>query len=252
MLGKLALVGETRRDKLTRMLDNIFDYNEHDRTAYIARVAAALPSGAKVLDAGAGPCRHRRLFAHCDYKAQDFAKFTGEGHSYGELDYICDITAIPVADASFDFVLCSEVFEHIPTPDVAVRELARVLKPTGQMLLTAPFAAGIHMAPFHFCGGFSPYWYRHFLPLAGMEVVSITKNGGFFKLYGQESRRFLTLLTPTDKVGRAMFLPLKALLAIWFRLIVPIACHLLDRFDNTDAFTAGYFVLAKKPLDANR
>lgn len=205
-----------------------------------------------VLDAGAVPCHHRPLFAHCTYKALDFAKFTGEGHTYGELDYICEISAILVPDASFDFMLYSEVFEHIPRTDEALREFARLVKPTGMVLIIAPFAAGIYMAPYRFCGGFSPYCSRYFQPLAGLEVLTITKNRGFFKLYEQESRRFLTLLAPARRIGRWLFLPVKALLAVWFRLVAPPLCQWLDRFDWTDAFTAGYFLLGKKSADACR
>ena len=45
-------------------------------------------------------------------------------------------------------------------------------------------------------------------------------------------------------MGRVLFLPLKALLAIWFKLIVPVACHFLDRYAREDHFTVGYHVLA--------
>jgi len=228
------------------MLEKIFDYNEHARTTYVAQVATSLPSGTKVLDAGAGPCRYKPFFAHCNYSSQDFAKYTGEGHSYGEIDYVSDITSIPAEDASFDFILCTEVFEHIPRPEQALKEFSRLLKPGGKVLVTAPFAAGIHMAPYHYCGGFSPYWYKYFMPLCGLEIESIKNNGGFFKLYGQESRRFLALLTPQHPVKKALFLPLKIILAIWFRLLMPLVCYYLDPLDKSDSFTAGYFVMAHK------
>lgn len=41
----------------------------------------------------------------------------------------------------YDFVLCSEVLEHIPPPvDRAFRTLAQLLRPTGVLILTTPFA----------------------------------------------------------------------------------------------------------------
>lgn len=79
-----------------------------------------------------------------------------------------------------------------------------------------------------------------------MRVESIRPNGGFFKLYGQESRRFLSMLTPTHPLGRLFFLPVKMVFALWFRLFVPLACHFLDRLDRDPAFTAGYFVSGRK------
>jgi ubiquinone/menaquinone biosynthesis C-methylase UbiE len=49
-----------------------------------------------------------------------------------------DITSIPCADDSFDFVLCSHVLEHVPDDAGAMREIRRVLKPGGAAVLQHP------------------------------------------------------------------------------------------------------------------
>ncbi len=49
-----------------------------------------------------------------------------------------DIQTIPHPDASFDTVFCCETIEHVPDPDAALRELARVLKTGGKLYLTCP------------------------------------------------------------------------------------------------------------------
>ena len=46
-------------------------------------------------------------------------------------DAAIDLTAAGFADASFDWVICSHVLEHIPDLDSAVDELARILRPGG-------------------------------------------------------------------------------------------------------------------------
>jgi SAM-dependent methyltransferase len=227
-------------------LNPIFEFNQHNRDLFIRGVAEALPQGARVLDAGAGPCKYRPLFSHCRYESQDFGQYTGPDLKYGSIDHVCDITAIPIEEGSFDCVICTEVLEHVPQPERVIQELARILKPGGLLALTAPFTSGMHMAPYHYCAGFSPYWYQHFLPLSGMQLQSCTANGGFFKLYGQESRRFLYAVTPRNKLARLCFLPLKAVLALWFRLLVPVLCHYLDRLDTEPEQTTGYLVLARK------
>lgn len=45
---------------------------------------------------------------------------------------------LPFADESFDLVTCSETLEQVETPARAVQEMARVLKPGGRLLLSAP------------------------------------------------------------------------------------------------------------------
>ncbi|MFL5340324.1 MAG: class I SAM-dependent methyltransferase [Gemmataceae bacterium] len=51
---------------------------------------------------------------------------------------VADIQSLPYEDAAFDTVISCETVEHVPDPARAVRELARVLKPSGQLLLTTP------------------------------------------------------------------------------------------------------------------
>lgn len=49
-----------------------------------------------------------------------------------------DGTRLPFPDATFDRIICSEVLEHIPDDEAALRELRRVLKPDGVLAATVP------------------------------------------------------------------------------------------------------------------
>jgi SAM-dependent methyltransferase len=53
-------------------------------------------------------------------------------------DVQMDITAIDYPDSQFDVVLCSHVLEHVPDAGQAMRELCRILSPTGFALLDVP------------------------------------------------------------------------------------------------------------------
>src|SRR5687767_6439316 len=46
-----------------------------------------------------------------------------------------DLTRMPYPDASFDAIVCGWVLEHLPDPRPGLRELARVLRPRGRLLL---------------------------------------------------------------------------------------------------------------------
>jgi SAM-dependent methyltransferase len=52
-----------------------------------------------------------------------------------------DLTQLTFASGQFDWVLCFEVFEHIPQFQRAFAECARILKPGGRMLFSTPFDA---------------------------------------------------------------------------------------------------------------
>jgi ubiquinone/menaquinone biosynthesis C-methylase UbiE len=179
--------------------------NEIARERWIRQQLERLPSKWRLLDAGAGEQRYRKYCGHLDYVAQDFAQYVpskdpaglhADSWNYSHLDIVCDITAIPEPSASYDAVLCTEVLEHLPDPRAAMRELSRVLKPDGILILTAPFCSLTHFAPYHFATGFNRSWYETHLPALGIEIEEITPNGNYFEYIAQELRRL------PDMMGR--------------------------------------------------
>lgn len=50
-----------------------------------------------------------------------------------------DLTALTMPSASLDGIGCFDVLEHVPDYRSAIAEMARVLKPGGSLVLTAPF-----------------------------------------------------------------------------------------------------------------
>lgn len=224
--------------------------NEAVRHAWVAEALAALPDGARLLDAGAGEGRYAPLCGRFEYVAQDFAAYEGRGDGAGlqtgtrdssKLHLVCDITAIPEPDASFDAVLCTEVLEHLPDPLAALRELARLVRPGGVLILTAPFCSLTHYAPYHHATGFNRYYYEQHLPALGFEIAALEANGNFFEYLAQELRR-------VHKVAAryAAARPRK-----WESAALRVVLAMLGRLSRADGGSQellcyGYHVLARK------
>jgi SAM-dependent methyltransferase len=145
---------------------------------FVRRAAGRLPSGARVLDAGAGECIYRPLFPGGGYVAVD--RGIGDGAwNYGKLDALADLERAPFAAATFDAVVCTETLEHVARPGAVLRELRRVVRGGGLLVLTVPFLQPVHQAP-HDYFRYTPFGIRHLLSEAGFEVDELTAAGGFF------------------------------------------------------------------------
>jgi 2-polyprenyl-3-methyl-5-hydroxy-6-metoxy-1,4-benzoquinol methylase len=90
------------------------------------------------------------------------------------------VLALPFADASFDFVLSTEVVEHTPDPLAALDELSRVVRPGGALLVTTPVrlwqpvvraASALGLRPYQGRENFVwPHAARRRLEAAGIDV----------------------------------------------------------------------------------
>ena len=230
---------------------DLLAFNLRNRDRWIAEQAAQVPAGSKVLDVGAGSAPYRALFAHCDYKTQDFVQLRDDQlrhGGYAPIDIISEAKAIPVADATFDTVLCTEVLEHVPEPIAVVREFGRIIAPGGRLILTAPLGSGIHQEPYHFYGGYTPYWYQRFLKEAGFESIIVVANAGSLRHVAQETIRFVEMTRPfgfsAPWHAHLLWLPFWLVLAPILAFAVPFAAKLLDRFDKEQRFTVGFHVTA--------
>jgi SAM-dependent methyltransferase len=66
------------------------------------------------------------------------------------VDMVADNSDLPVADSSVDLVLSVAVLEHVPNPQEQVAEMARILRPGGELFCFIPFLQPFHAAPHDF------------------------------------------------------------------------------------------------------
>lgn len=194
----------------------------------VEALAARLPDGARVLDAGAGEGQYSAHFRRQRYTGVDLG-IGDAGWNYQGLDALADLCALPFASGTFDAALNIVTLEHLRQPGRAIQEMARVLKPGGALLLVAPLEWEVHQAP-HDYYRYTRHGLDYLLREAGLEVQEMTAAGGLFRLL---SRRLLNAgqLAP-------WLLPLFGPLA----LILP----LLDGLDRRRDFTLGYRCIAQK------
>jgi len=159
-------------------------------------------------------------------------KFTGDIH---------DMKVLP--DASYDTAICLEVIEHVPDPFRALRELARVVKPGGYLILSAPHLSRLHEQP-HDYYRYTKYGLERAITDAGFDVESIAPSGGLFAFLGHQ--------VSTVLLGAVWHIPVVSRLSFFLNswLCVRPCVRLDDLLDKEKLFAMGYTVVARKRAPA--
>lgn len=145
----------------------------------------------RLMDFGCGQKPYRALFTTKEYIGVDFEN-PGHPHINESIDVYYDGKTIPFADEHFDAIFCSEVFEHIFNLDSILRELNRVLKTDGLILITCPFAYCEHEIPNDFAR-YTSYAMKYMVANHGFEIVEQIKTGNSIEAIAQQWLMYIHL-----------------------------------------------------------
>lgn len=205
----------------------------------------------RVLDVGCGRKPYQTFFPHTDYIGIDWSHnlHASRPEAYADAQYI------PFAAATFDTVICTEVIEHLPDPALALQNIARVLRPGGHLILSAPFVQTLHEVPFDFFR-FTPIGLHHLVKEAGFEVVNTWARGGILSVLVSLGGRYLMgfLRRFLNRSPRRFELLLVTPLIRWPQRMA--AYWLINRrnwggafFDPPQLLSLGYVVVARRTTD---
>lgn len=68
-------------------------------------------------------------------------------YPFTNVDIVADVSDLPFKDNSVDMLIAESLLEHLPNPEIAVREMFRVLKPGGHIYGLVPFLYPFHASP---------------------------------------------------------------------------------------------------------
>jgi len=123
----------------------------------------------KLLDLGCGSKPYKKLFTNvADYIGLEYD--SPRNRSIGIADAFYDGKHFPFPDNHFDSILMTQVLEHVFNPDQFLKEVNRVLKPTGAILITVPFVWDEHEQP-HDYARYSSFGLTHLLENSGFGII---------------------------------------------------------------------------------
>ncbi len=149
-------------------------------------------------------------------------------------DILGDISCTSFPDSSFDTVIALEVFEHINLPQKAIKEIYRILKPKGILLLSIPFIFPIHDEPHDY-----QRWTLHgckFLTNKFHNVQITNKHNEFISIFIVVSRLFFS--------ANNLLLRLLGAIFIFIGGIFPRRFFLHSK--KYSRISTGYLISAKK------
>lgn len=193
----------------------------------LERLAAelAVGDGDRILDYGCAELPYRRFFpARAEYVAADLP-----GNPDATVEIAADGT-LPVADASFDAVLSTQVLEHVADPATYLAECARVLRPGGRMLLSTHGIMVFHPDPVD-------YWrwtaagLERVVSEAGLEVVRLEGVVGLGA-------------TGVQLFQESLYYRVPPMLRAPLALVLQALAALADRFESAEARRLNALVFA--------
>jgi SAM-dependent methyltransferase len=193
----------------------------------------------KVLDVGCGNKPYRSLFK------DSITEYTGcdiNQTSLNSVDIICNVLEIPLPDQSFDTVLCTQVIEHVYDHKSLLKEIYRLLKKDGVIILSGPLYWPVHGEPHDFFR-FTKYGFVKLLEECGFSITEIQENGGAWATAGQSLAHAFEFST-----NKSFFF--KAIRFLFFRMGIKWLYNTiflwLDRKDNNPVNTLNYVIVASK------
>lgn len=149
----------------------------------------------KTLDVGCGTKPYAHLYRSNEYVGLEIDSVANR-HAK-RADFYYDGKTFPFADDSFDSAVANEVFEHVFNPDQFLREVGRVLRPGGMLLMTIPFVWDEHEQPYDYAR-YSSFGIRSLLQQHGFEVLEQRKTMDDIRVIFQLLNAYIYKMTLTN------------------------------------------------------
>jgi ubiquinone/menaquinone biosynthesis C-methylase UbiE/uncharacterized protein YbaR (Trm112 family) len=124
-----------------------FPETEKEENRVNQYIVSRIPPNARLIaDIGCGNgwlarslLRMDRIVCSLDISFKNVRKVIEINHSENHFGIVADAYFLPFKDSSFDCVVASEIIEHLAEPVAFLKELVRVVKSNGKVIITTPY-----------------------------------------------------------------------------------------------------------------
>ncbi|MEA4812716.1 MAG: class I SAM-dependent methyltransferase [Anaerolineaceae bacterium] len=150
-----------------------------------------------------------------------------------------DVHALPFNDESFNSVLCLQLFEHLSMPFIAIKEVSRVLKKDGILILSVPHLSRLHEIPNDYYR-YTEYGLKQLLEQEKLQIMDSQVTGGLLLFLGHQYSLIFLLSLWKIRFARPLL--------VWINryFIIKPLLWLDSFFIKQTRFPQGYVIMAKK------
>ncbi len=199
----------------------------------------------RLLDVGCGKKPYSGLLSNVQLYVGLDVPTTMHGFSHADIGGTG--LALPFQDTSFDSILCMEVLEHVAEPLIVLREMYRVTRQGGTLLLTVPLSEQLHEEP-HDYYRFTVHALGYLLEKSHWKILKVRERGGAWLELGYRLSSFLysSLGARRDATGALQPRPLLGPLVVCVCAVVQLLAFVMDKVWRSRLSTIGYGVIAQK------
>lgn len=198
----------------------------------------------KTVDLGAGRGKYKKIIKQY---ATEYISIDNGSSNYqfkkeneiGNIDLVCDLEneKIPLQNSSVDTIICTEVIEHIANPPHLFKEINRILKPNGYLILSSDWLSPYHPEPKDYWR-FSPDAYKYLCQISNLKLIECNSKGGYYTMKYYLLTRKIDL---QKDIIKKIFLKFSKL----SRTIENIL-FFIDQKNKQEKNTIGHLIVAKK------
>jgi len=158
---------------------------------------------------------------------------------FPNVDIVADAHNLPYADESVDAIYCVAVLEHLSEPITAVKEMFRVLKKGGKILVDTPFLQEYHGYPHHY-QNFTLTGQRHIFKSNNFEIIdSGVSVGPTYTMAG------LSLLYIKNYMPTFISWPLSKMMNLVWSIVLIFDKYVVSQ-EAAYVLASGTFIVAEK------
>ncbi len=185
-----------------------------------------------ILDFWAWESPYKSILNYEKYITLDIEK-SWHSNTKNEINYYYDWKSIPFDDNTFDSIISTEVFEHIPNLWEILLELNRILKPNWKMYITIPFSWEEHEVPYDFTR-YTQFWIIHILERSWFKIINLEKSWNYIEVIFQFIVCYISSVFPKvkNKILKWLIFSLKVILISPFVLMWIFLSKILPKNDK--------------------